>query len=46
MVGRVDVDFLTDVTPTGQFFEPSDVLVREKQHFGASRKEKWFGLKD
>lgn len=46
MVGRVDVDFLSDVTPTGQFFEPSDALVREKQHFGASRKEKWFGLKD
>ena len=46
MVGRVDVDFLSDVTPTGQFFEPSDALVRDKQHFGASRKEKWFGLKD
>jgi sulfide:quinone oxidoreductase len=46
MVGRVDVDFLSDVTPTGQFFEPSDTLVREKQHFGTSRKEKWFGLKD
>ncbi|MBW6473322.1 MAG: NAD(P)/FAD-dependent oxidoreductase [Anaerolineaceae bacterium] len=46
MVGRVDVDFLSDVTPTGQFFEPSDVLVSEKQNFGTSRKEKWFGLKD
>ncbi|PKO04093.1 MAG: flavoprotein reductase [Chloroflexi bacterium HGW-Chloroflexi-3] len=46
MVGRVDVDFLSKDTPTGKFFEPSDTLVGEKQHFGTSRKEKWFGLKD
>jgi len=46
LVGRVDVKFITGVPPTGKFFEPSDSLVREKQHFGSSRREKWFGLKN
>jgi sulfide:quinone oxidoreductase len=42
-VGRVDVDFLSGPKPTGTFREPSEALVREKSHFGASRLERWFG---
>jgi sulfide:quinone oxidoreductase len=42
-VGRVDVDFLSGPKPTGTFQEPSDALVAEKQHFGASRTARWFG---
>jgi sulfide:quinone oxidoreductase len=41
-VGRVDVDFLTGPKPTGTFQEPSLELVAEKQHFGASRRARWF----
>jgi sulfide:quinone oxidoreductase len=43
-VGRVDVDFLSGPKPTGVFQEPSDMLVREKEHFGSSRRARWFGL--
>jgi sulfide:quinone oxidoreductase len=42
-VGRVDVDFLSGPKPTGAFQEPSDALVAEKRHFGASRSARWFG---
>ncbi len=42
-VGRVDVDFLSGPKPTGTFHEPSDALVAEKEHFGASRRARWFG---
>ena len=42
-VGRVDVDFFSGPKPTGTFQEPSSALVTEKQHFGASRKARWFG---
>ena len=42
-VGRVDVDFLSGPKPTGTFQEPSRELVAEKQHFGASRRARWFG---
>jgi sulfide:quinone oxidoreductase len=45
LVGRVDVKFLTGVKPTGKFYEPSETLVSEKEYFGSSRREKWFGLK-
>jgi sulfide:quinone oxidoreductase len=41
-VGRVDVDFLSGPRPTGTFHEPSDALVREKHHFGSSRRARWF----
>jgi sulfide:quinone oxidoreductase len=41
-VGRVDVDFLSGPKPTGTFQEPSGELVAEKQHFGASRRARWF----
>lgn len=43
-VGRVDVDFLSGPSPTGNFSEPSVALVSEKQHFGSSRQTRWFGL--
>ena len=41
-VGRVDVDFLSGPKPTGTFQAPSSDLVGEKQHFGASRRARWF----
>jgi sulfide:quinone oxidoreductase len=41
-IGRVDVDFLSGPRPTGTFREPSRELVAEKQHFGASRRARWF----
>jgi sulfide:quinone oxidoreductase len=42
-VGRVDVDFMSGPQPTGVFQEPSGELVAEKQLFGSSRRERWFG---
>ncbi|HEX7058659.1 MAG TPA: FAD-dependent oxidoreductase [Solirubrobacterales bacterium] len=42
-VGRVDVDFLSGPKPTGAFHEPSAALVAEKEHFGSSRRARWFG---
>jgi sulfide:quinone oxidoreductase len=43
-IGRVDVDFFSGPKPTGTYHEP-DVASREhKEHFGASRKARWFGL--
>ena len=42
-VGRVDVDFLSGPKPTGTFQEPSGALVAEKEHFGSSRRARWFG---
>ncbi|MGA8744916.1 MAG: FAD/NAD(P)-binding oxidoreductase [Solirubrobacterales bacterium] len=42
-VGRVDVDFLSGPRPSGSFQEPSSALVAEKQRFGSSRRERWFG---
>jgi sulfide:quinone oxidoreductase len=42
-VGRVDVDFLSGPKPTGIFREPSATLVAEKEHFGSSRRARWFG---
>jgi len=43
-VGRVDVDFLSGPSPTGTFVDASTALVGEKDHFGASRRQRWFGL--
>jgi sulfide:quinone oxidoreductase len=42
-VGRVDVDFLSGPKPTGVFRQPSATLVAEKEHFGSSRRARWFG---
>ena len=41
-VGRVDVDFLGGPKPTGTFQAPSAALVAEKEHFGSSRRARWF----
>ena len=43
LVGRVDVDFFSGPKPTGVFNEPSSALVRDKEHFGSSRRARWFG---
>jgi sulfide:quinone oxidoreductase len=42
-VGRVDIDFLSGPTPTGTFQEPSPLLRADKEHFGSSRRARWFG---
>jgi sulfide:quinone oxidoreductase len=43
-IGRVDVDFLSGPRPTGTYTEASTALVQEKEHFGSSRRARWFGL--
>jgi sulfide:quinone oxidoreductase len=43
-VGKVDVDFLSGPKPTGTYTEASVALMSEKQHFGSSRRARWFGL--
>lgn len=42
-VGRVDVNFLSGPSPTGTYRAPSAALVAEKEHFGSSRRARWFG---
>jgi sulfide:quinone oxidoreductase len=42
-IARVDIDFLSGPKPTGVFQEPSEALAAEKEHFGSSRKARWFG---
>jgi sulfide:quinone oxidoreductase len=41
-VGRVDIDFLSGPTRTGTFNAPSAALAAEKDHFGSSRRARWF----
>jgi sulfide:quinone oxidoreductase len=41
-VGRVDVDFFGP-NPRGTLQKPSIELVAEKEHFGSSRRARWFG---
>ncbi len=42
-IGRVDIDFLSGPSPTGTYQAPSVALRADKQHFGASRRARWFG---
>jgi sulfide:quinone oxidoreductase len=42
-VGSVDIDFLSGPERTGVFNPPSAELVAKKEHFGASRRARWFG---
>lgn len=42
-VGRVDVNFLSGPTPTGNYTTASAALVAEKHLFGSSRRRRWFG---
>ena len=43
-VGKVDVDFFSGPSPAGTYTEASVDLVADKQYFGSSRIERWFGL--
>ena len=44
-IGRVDVDFFSDPNgPTGTYHEPSVAMRADKEHFGSSRRARWFGL--
>jgi sulfide:quinone oxidoreductase len=42
-VGSVDIDFLSGPERTGTFHAPSPELVAQKEHFGSSRRARWFG---
>ncbi len=44
-IGRVDVDFFSNPDhPIGTYYEPSVALRADKQHFGSSRRARWFEL--
>jgi sulfide:quinone oxidoreductase len=43
-IGRVDVDFFSGPAPTGVYYAPSTELRSDKVQFGASRRQRWFGL--
>ena len=43
-IGRVDVDFFSGPKPTGTYHAPDVAMRADKEHFGASRKARWFGL--
>jgi sulfide:quinone oxidoreductase len=44
-IGRVDVDFFSNPDhPVGTYYEPSLALRADKEHFGSSRRARWFGL--
>jgi sulfide:quinone oxidoreductase len=42
-VGSVDIDFLSGPSRTGSFNPPSAATVAEKERFGSSRRQRWFG---
>jgi sulfide:quinone oxidoreductase len=44
-IGRVDVDFFSNPDhPTGRYYEPSVALRADKEHFGSSRRARWFEM--
>ena len=43
-IGKVEVDFFSGPSPTGNYYEPSVSLRADKEHFGSSRRARWFGL--
>jgi sulfide:quinone oxidoreductase len=43
MVGKVQANFLGGPTPTARIVGPSRELAAEKEAFGATRRERWFG---
>ncbi len=43
-IGRVDVDFFSGPKPIGTYHAPSIELRSDKEHFGASRRARWFGM--
>ena len=42
-VGKVNVNFFSGPKPAGTYTEPSEALLEEKQLFGSSRIQRWFG---
>jgi sulfide:quinone oxidoreductase len=44
MVGKVEVNFLGGPAPTARIIAPSRELAAEKEAFGATRRQSWFGL--
>ncbi|GGO23075.1 dehydrogenase/reductase [Gemmobacter aquaticus] len=42
-IGRVDVDFLSGPKPFGTFHGASEAMRVDKEHFGSSRRARWFG---
>jgi len=42
-VARVDVDFFSGPKPTGVYHEPSVAMRADKERFGSSREQRWFG---
>lgn len=44
-VGKLNVDFFSGSTPTGAYTEASEEIVADKEYFGSSRAERWFGIK-
>jgi sulfide:quinone oxidoreductase len=43
-IGRVDVDFFSGPKPTGTYHEAAVEFRADKEHFGSSRRARWFGL--
>jgi sulfide:quinone oxidoreductase len=43
-IGSVDIDFLSGPSKTGTFNAPSAEKMSEKEHFGSSRRARWFAL--
>lgn len=43
LVGKVEANFLGGPTPTAVVLGPSQELAAEKERFGSTRRERWFG---
>jgi sulfide:quinone oxidoreductase len=43
-IASVDIDFLSGPRPTGIFHAPTAELRAQKEHFGSSRRARWFGI--
>jgi sulfide:quinone oxidoreductase len=44
-IGRVDVNFFSGPKPFGIHHDASAAMMADKEHFGSSRKARWFDLK-
>jgi sulfide:quinone oxidoreductase len=42
-VGKIEVNFLGGPAPTARILAPSRELAAEKQAFGVTRRQSWFG---
>ena len=45
-VGKVEANFLGGPKPTARLVGPSRALAAEKEAFGSTRRERWFGLRE